>query len=362
MRLLEVKDVVKSYGRRCVVNRVNFHLEEGEIVGLLGPNGAGKTTSFLMTVGRVRPDSGEVRFKGRDVTRTPMYKRARLGLGYLSQERSDFQRLTVEENILAILETQPLNRRERQDRLEELLRELDLVNLRKNRAYTLSGGERRRLEITRALASNPDLILLDEPFAGVDPIAVAETQEIVRSLKERNISVLLTDHNVRETLSITDRSYIIAEGRIIQHGKPRDLINDPTVRKVYLGEKFSMYETPDSISEEVQLLDDAPAALSEEPPAPAKPKQDAKPAKNTKSDAEKDAKPTKPDDEPVRESEGIDIGEVSPRESSDDDAPTGDSPLYRQLQDEALREESSPPPDPPAKRPKKKPPKKRRDK
>ena len=267
MRLLEVQDVMKTYGRRCVVNRVSFYLDEGEIVGLLGPNGAGKTTTFLMAVGRVRPDSGAVRFKGNDVTRMPMFKRARLGLGYLSQERSDFQKLTVEDNILAILETQPIRRADRARRLDELLEELDLVNLRKNRAYTLSGGERRRLEITRALASKPDLILLDEPFAGVDPIAVAETQEIVRSLKKRNISVLLTDHNVRETLSITDRSYIIAEGRIIKQGNPRDLVDDPTVRRVYLGENFSMFDQAlPPVSEEAQFEDRE--TVEEQPPAP----------------------------------------------------------------------------------------------
>jgi len=269
MRLLEVRDVVKSYRRRCVVNRVSFHLDEGEIVGLLGPNGAGKTTTFLMAVGRVRPDSGAVRFKNRDVTRMPMHRRARLGLGYLSQERSDFQKLTVEENILAILETRPMNRRERRDRLDALLHELDLSNLRKNRAYTLSGGERRRLEITRALASEPDLILLDEPFAGVDPIAVAETQDIVKSLKERGISVLLTDHNVRETLSITDRSYIIAEGRIIKHGSARELVDDPTVRKVYLGEKFSMFDAVLPPVSEEDLLEDG-----EPPPPPGAPESE----------------------------------------------------------------------------------------
>jgi lipopolysaccharide export system ATP-binding protein len=242
MRLLEVRDVVKTYGKRRVVNQVSFHLDGGEIVGLLGPNGAGKTTTFLMAVGMVRPESGQVLFKGRDVTHLPMYRRARLGLGYLSQERSDFRKLSVEQNILAILEAQPLRRSERKRKLEELLDELDLHNLRKNRADTLSGGERRRLEITRALASDPELILLDEPFAGVDPIAVAETQDIVRSLKERGIGVLLTDHNVRETLSITDRTYIIAEGRIIKHGDAADLVNDPTVRRVYLGKKFSMLD------------------------------------------------------------------------------------------------------------------------
>ena len=300
MRLLEVIDVMKTYKRRCVVNRVSFHLDEGEIVGLLGPNGAGKTTTFLMSVGRVRPDSGQVRFKERDVTRMPMYQRARLGLGYLSQERSDFQKLTVEDNILAILETQPLNRHERKIRLGELLEELDLVNLRKNRAYTLSGGERRRLEITRALASKPDLILLDEPFAGVDPIAVAETQEIVRGLKKRNISVLLTDHNVRETLSITDRSYIIAEGRIIKHGNARELVDDPTVRKVYLGEKFSMAELQIPAVSEEDLLEDG-VDTTDDPP---------KPGGTAKDDA-------------------------SDAVSDDDAASEASGPLYRRLQDEA---------------------------
>jgi len=266
MRLLEVENVVKTYGSRRVVDQVSFQLDAGEIVGLLGPNGAGKTTTFLMAVGMVRPETGRVLFKGKDITHLPMYRRARLGLGYLSQERSDFRKLTVEENILAILETRPLQRRERKRRLEALLEELDLHNLRRNRADTLSGGERRRLEITRALASDPELILLDEPFAGVDPIAVAETQDIVKSLKERNIGVLLTDHNVRETLSITDRSYIIAEGRILKHGTARELIHDPTVRRVYLGEKFSMYDEAIPFTRE-EILDGAQAEAGEPPAA-----------------------------------------------------------------------------------------------
>jgi lipopolysaccharide export system ATP-binding protein len=243
MKLLNAHDLVKIYGRRRVVDHVSFEVDSGEIVGLLGPNGAGKTTSFAMTIGMVRPDGGRIEFKGEDATRLPIYRRARLGMGYLSQEPSIFRKLTVEENILAILETLALPRKKRMQRLEELLQELDLGRLRRSRAESLSGGERRRLEITRVLVTRPALILLDEPFSGVDPIAIAEVQDIVRDLRDRGIGVLLTDHNVRETLSITDRSYIIAEGRIIKQGSADELIQDPTVRKVYLGDRFSMPET-----------------------------------------------------------------------------------------------------------------------
>ncbi len=240
MALLKADNLVKVYGKRTVVNGVTFEVYPGEIVGLLGPNGAGKTTSFRMTVGMVRPTDGKVFFKSTDITRLPMYLRARQGMGYLSQETSIFRRLTVEQNIMAILETQKISRRERRPRAEAALEELELTRLAKNRADTLSGGERRRLEITRALVSNPALLLLDEPFAGVDPIAVQDIQGIVNSLKERGIGVLLTDHNVRETLAITDRSYIISHGQILKQGPPEELIHDPEVRRVYLGENFEI--------------------------------------------------------------------------------------------------------------------------
>jgi lipopolysaccharide export system ATP-binding protein len=243
MSLLAARKLVKSYRRRRVVDEVSFVVEPGEIVGLLGPNGAGKTTSFLMGLGMVRPDAGQVLFRDRDVTRTPIFRRARLGIAYLPQEPSVFRKMTVEGNILAILETLALTRRERMERLEVLLGELDLGPRRKSRADTLSGGERRRLEITRALVLEPSLLLLDEPFAGVDPIAVQDIQAILRRLrKERGISILLTDHNVRETLSVTDRSYIIAEGKILRQGVPADLVGDEVVRRSYLGEGFSMPE------------------------------------------------------------------------------------------------------------------------
>jgi lipopolysaccharide export system ATP-binding protein len=243
LSLLAARDLVKSFRKRRVVDQVSFHVEPGEIVGLLGPNGAGKTTSFQMVLGMVRPDAGSVHFRDGDVTRLPIYKRARLGIAYLPQEPSVFRKMTVEGNVLAILETLRLSRADRARRLEELLGELDLTPRRKSRADTLSGGERRRLEITRALVLEPSLLLLDEPFAGVDPIAVQDIQAILRRLRaERGISILLTDHNVRETLSVTDRSYIIAEGRILRQGVPAELVNDEVVRRTYLGEGFSMPE------------------------------------------------------------------------------------------------------------------------
>jgi lipopolysaccharide export system ATP-binding protein len=241
--LLEARGLVKTYRRRgAVVSDVSFHVEPGEIVGLLGPNGAGKTTSFRMTIGMIRADAGEVRFLDHDVTRLPMYRRAALGMGYLSQEPSIFRNMTVEENILAILETLPLSRRERKERLEAHLAELDLARIRKSYAHQLSGGERRRLEITRSLVTSPKLMFLDEPFVGVDPIAVSGIQEIVLRLRERKIGVIITDHNVRETLSITDRAYIIFEGRILRQGTSRELVLDDVVRRIYLGEKFRMPE------------------------------------------------------------------------------------------------------------------------
>jgi lipopolysaccharide export system ATP-binding protein len=236
--LLKVENLTKVYAKRAVVDHVNYYVNTGEIVGLLGPNGAGKTTTFRMTVGMVTPTGGTVVFRGEDITRLPMYKRARKGMGYLSQESSVFQKLTVEENILAVLEAMKLPRGERQRRAAEALDKLELTRLRRNKAYTLSGGERRRLEITRALVCTPSLLLLDEPFSGVDPIAVFDIQQIILSLKEDRIGILLTDHSVRETLSICDRSYIISEGKVLTSGTSEDLVNDSIARKIYLGETF----------------------------------------------------------------------------------------------------------------------------
>jgi len=239
-RLLEARGLQKAYGGRRVVDGVALSVRRGEIVGLLGPNGAGKTTTFYMVVGLIPPDAGEIGFGGRDVTRMPMYRRARAGIGYLAQEPSIFRRLTVEENILAILETLHLTRQERARRLGTLLAELGIAHLAKSRADTLSGGERRRLEITRALVTEPEFILLDEPFSGIDPIAVADCQEIIKGLKARGLGILLTDHNVRETLAITDRAYLMAEGRVLITGSARELIDDPKARAIYLGPKFQM--------------------------------------------------------------------------------------------------------------------------
>ena len=238
--LLHTEGLVKSYGRRRVVDGVDINVKRGEVVGLLGPNGAGKTTTFYMTVGLVRPDGGKVFFDGTEVTRVPMHKRARLGIGYLAQEPSVFRKLTVEENILAILEMLPLSDEERKFRLDYLLQELDIEPLRKNRAYTLSGGERRRLEITRALVTAPKLMLLDEPFSGVDPIAVYEVQQIIAELKRKGLGILVTDHNVREALRIVDRAYIIHHGKVEVEGTSEFLINDPKARDIYLGPEFSM--------------------------------------------------------------------------------------------------------------------------
>lgn len=240
MNLLETKDLKKQYKGRFVVNGVSIHIKRGEIVGLLGPNGAGKTTTFYMITGVIRPESGNIFFQSENVTNLPMYKRSRLGLGYLAQEPSIFRKLSVEENILAVLETLPITRKERQVRLSKLLGDLDIAHLAKNKAYTLSGGERRRLEITRALATNPSLILLDEPFSGVDPIAVLEVQQILCKLKKQGLSILLTDHNVRETLSVTDRSYLMAEGKILISGTADVLAKDPKAREIYLGDKFTL--------------------------------------------------------------------------------------------------------------------------
>lgn len=240
MYLLETKQLKKSYKGRTVVNSVSINVSRGEIVGLLGPNGAGKTTTFYMTVGVIQADSGHIFFRGEEITQLPMYQRARLGIGYLSQEPSIFRKLTVEENIMAILETLDIPQAERDRRLKRLLDELDIAYLAKNKAHTLSGGERRRLEITRALVTNPSLILLDEPFSGVDPIAVFEVQKILQKLKSQGLSILLTDHSVRETLSITDRSYLLYEGRIEVSGTSKFLASDSKARELYLGEKFTL--------------------------------------------------------------------------------------------------------------------------
>lgn len=240
MNLLETRKLVKSYKGRMVVKGVNIQISRGEIVGLLGPNGAGKTTTFYMVVGVIRPDEGEIFFRGEDITKLPMFERSRLGIGYLSQEPSIFRKLTVEENIMAILETLEISQEERDRRLKRLLNDLDIAYLAKNKAYTLSGGERRRLEITRALVTNPSLILLDEPFSGVDPIAVFEVQKILQRLKAQGLSILLTDHSVRETLSITDRSYLLYEGKVEVSGTSEFLANDAKAREIYLGERFSL--------------------------------------------------------------------------------------------------------------------------
>jgi len=238
--LLATENLVKEYHSRRVADNVSISVGAGEIVGLLGPNGAGKTTTFNMVVGLVKPDAGAVKFQGRGITRLPMHRRARLGIGYLTQEPSVFRKLTVAENILAILETCKLSRDERAVRLKYLLDELDLTPLAKNKAYTLSGGEKRRLEITRALVTSPRMLLLDEPFSGIDPIAVYEVQKIVRRLKERGLGILITDHNVRETLKLIDRGYIIHKGQVLVEGPSEFLANDPKAREIYLGPEFNL--------------------------------------------------------------------------------------------------------------------------
>ncbi len=239
-RVLETEQLVKIYGGRAVVNGININVRAGEIVGLLGPNGAGKTTSFYMIVGLVRPNSGRVLFSGDEVTNFPMYKRARLGMGYLPQEESIFRRLTVEQNIMAILETRPMTKQERRHRCDELLHQFGIEKIAKNTALTLSGGEKRRLTIARSLVTNPTLLMLDEPFSGVDPIAVYDVQQIVVNLRKSGLAILITDHNVRETLSIVDRAYLIFEGRVESEGTKDFLINDPISRQLYLGERFRM--------------------------------------------------------------------------------------------------------------------------
>ena len=239
-QLLVTENLAKEYRGRRVVNDVSVNVGAGEIVGLLGPNGAGKTTTFNMVVGVVKPDEGLVKFQGRKITTLPMHKRARLGIGYLTQEPSVFRKLTVEENILAILETCKLSRAERAVRLKYLLEELDLTPIAKSKAYQLSGGEKRRLEITRALVTSPKLLLLDEPFSGIDPIAVYEVQKIIRRLKERGLGILVTDHNVRETLKLIDRGYIIHKGQVLVEGSAEFLANDPQAREIYLGPEFNL--------------------------------------------------------------------------------------------------------------------------
>lgn len=238
--LLNTEGLVKHYKHRAVVNGVSIHVNAGEIVGLLGPNGAGKTTTFNMVVGVVRPDAGVVTFQDQPITTLAMHERARRGIGYLTQEPSVFRKLTVEQNILAILETCKLSRSERAVRLKYLLEELDLTRVAKSRAYTLSGGEKRRLEITRALVTTPKLLLLDEPFSGIDPITVFEVQKIVRRLRDRGLGILITDHNARETLKLVDRAYLIKSGEVVVQGSSEFIVNDPKAREIYLGPEFNM--------------------------------------------------------------------------------------------------------------------------
>ena len=237
---LAATGLVKVYGDRTVVSGISMHCSCGEIVGILGPNGAGKTTTFYMIVGLVRPEAGKVEFRGTDITGLPVYKRARMGLGYLAQEASVFRKLTVWENVMAILETLPLGRRERAARAEELLAPFDLMKVAKQPAYTLSGGERRKLEIARALVRRPAILMLDEPFAGVDPLSVSEIQDIVRGLAQKGLGIVITDHNVRETLSVVNRAYLVYDGRLLREGSSEELVSDPEVREKYLGENFRM--------------------------------------------------------------------------------------------------------------------------
>ena len=239
---LRAENLVKRYKSRTVVDHVSIYVEQGEIVGLLGPNGAGKTTTFYMTVGLIRPNEGQIFLDQQEITDEPMYRRAQMGIGYLAQEASVFRKLSVEDNITAVLEMTKFSKEEQRDKLELLLEEFGLQRIRKSRGDLLSGGERRRTEIARALAVNPKFILLDEPFAGVDPIAVEDIQEIVAKLKVKNIGILITDHNVHETLTITDRAYLLFEGRILKEGSARELADDEQVRRVYLGQNFTLRE------------------------------------------------------------------------------------------------------------------------
>ena len=238
--ILRVENLMKSYSGKKVVKDVSLQLKQGEIVGLLGPNGAGKTPSFYMIVGLIKPNSGKIYLNDENITKFPMYKRAQSGIGYLAQEASIFRKMTVENNILSVLQLTNLSKKEQINKMESLLDEFGLANIRKNRGDLLSGGERRRTEIARALATDPLFILLDEPFAGVDPLAVEDIQKIVTELTKKNIGILITDHNVRETLAITDRTYLMFEGNILKDGKPEELANDETVRKVYLGKNFEL--------------------------------------------------------------------------------------------------------------------------
>jgi lipopolysaccharide export system ATP-binding protein len=237
---LVCRDLERYYGQWKVVDKVSLEVRRGEVVGLLGPNGAGKTTTFYLVVGMLRADGGQILIDGRDITRLAMHDRARIGIGYLAQEPSIFRRLTVRENILAILETLPLSRKERATRLGQLLDELNIAHLADRKGYNLSGGERRRVEITRALVTHPGYLLLDEPFVGIDPIAVTEIQDIVKRLRDRGLGILITDHNVRETLSTTDRAYVMFEGRILLSGTSPELASDPVARQIYLGERFRL--------------------------------------------------------------------------------------------------------------------------
>jgi len=237
---LVVNQLVKTYAGKRVVNGLSFYVKQGEIVGLLGPNGAGKTTAFYMTMGLIRPDAGTVYFNGADVTQFPIHQRARLGMGYLAQEPSVFRNLTVEQNILCILESLPISKQERKHRLEELLQELHLESFAKKKASALSGGERRRVEITRALVTNPTCLMLDEPFANIDPISVHEVQQMIRHLSQKNISILITDHNAREIFSVVHRSYIVREGKVLTSGSVNELVNNLEARRSYLGEEFKM--------------------------------------------------------------------------------------------------------------------------
>ena len=237
---LSVKNLMKSYNGRKVVKDVSFEVEQGEIVGLLGPNGAGKTTSFYMTVGLIKPNGGNIYLDNKEITNYPMYKRAQSGIGYLAQEASVFRKLSIEDNILSVLQMTKLSKKEQEDKMESLIEEFGLNHIRQNRGDLLSGGERRRTEIARALATDPSFILLDEPFAGVDPVAVEDIQRIVAKLTKKNIGILITDHNVQETLAITDRTYLMFEGSILKAGNPEILANDKMVRKVYLGQNFEL--------------------------------------------------------------------------------------------------------------------------
>ena len=238
--ILRAENLMKSYSGKRVVKDISLQLKQGEIVGLLGPNGAGKTTSFYMIVGLIKPNSGKIYLDEKDITKFPMYKRAQSGIGYLAQEASIFRKMSVENNILSVLQLTNLSKKEQKNKMESLLDEFGLTHIRKNRGDLLSGGERRRTEIARALATDPVFILLDEPFAGVDPLAVEDIQKIVTELTKKNIGILITDHNVRETLAITDRTYLMFEGNILKDGNPEELANDETVRKVYLGQNFEL--------------------------------------------------------------------------------------------------------------------------